>query len=161
MDGLSPGLAAIVGRAMSLDPADRYPDAGAFRDALLAADGTVDAEARTAVVPIVPIVPSEPAVTAAPAVAAAPAVPAVLPLAGPGHGAAEPARATGPWRSPVERSASIFIGTVAALALALVVALGVMGSAGSAAARPSAGPAEPGRVRPAAYGRGGGDADVR
>jgi serine/threonine-protein kinase len=125
MDGLPPGLALIVQRAMSADPAGRYADAGAFRDALLAAGGAVDSEARTEVVPLVPVMPAA----------------LVGPPADPGP------RTRGLWPSPVDRAASIFFGAVAAVALAAVVVLGAMGAARSAAAPPSAVPAEPGLGR--------------
>jgi serine/threonine-protein kinase len=52
-EGLPPYLASVVGRAMATDPADRYPDAVALRDALAADGAAVDPNAMTAVVPIV------------------------------------------------------------------------------------------------------------
>ena len=40
-------MAGIVGRAMATDPADRYPDAAALRDAFAAAEAQVDPDAAT------------------------------------------------------------------------------------------------------------------
>ena len=51
--GLPSGIRPIVARAMATDPADRYRDAAAFRDALHALDAPVDPEAPTAIVPLV------------------------------------------------------------------------------------------------------------
>ncbi len=56
--GLSPYLASVVATAMAPDPADRYPDAVALRDALAADGAPIDPDALTAVVPI-PVIASE------------------------------------------------------------------------------------------------------
>ena len=53
LDGVPPYLASVIARAMATDPADRYPDAVALRDALAADGAPVDPNAMTAVVPIV------------------------------------------------------------------------------------------------------------
>ncbi|MEP6638617.1 MAG: serine/threonine-protein kinase [Chloroflexota bacterium] len=52
LDGLSPYLASVVAKAMASDPADRYPDAVALRDALAADGAQVDPDAQTAIVPL-------------------------------------------------------------------------------------------------------------
>jgi eukaryotic-like serine/threonine-protein kinase len=52
LDGVPPHLASIIGRAMATDPASRYPDAVALRDALAEDAASVDANAVTAVVPV-------------------------------------------------------------------------------------------------------------
>ncbi len=54
-EGVPPYMASVIGRAMATDPADRYPDAVALRDALAADGAPVDPNAMTAVVPIVGI----------------------------------------------------------------------------------------------------------
>jgi len=97
IDDLPPVLAAVVLRAMAPDPADRYADAAAFRDAILAGGRSVDPEARTTVVPVV-----QPA-------------------------AEGPRRDTGRRLSPVDRAAAVFFGGVAALTLIVVIALGLAG----------------------------------
>jgi serine/threonine-protein kinase len=53
LEGVPPYLASVIDRAMATDPADRYPDAVALRDALAADGAPVDPNAMTAVVPIV------------------------------------------------------------------------------------------------------------
>ena len=53
LEGVPPYLASVIARAMATDPADRYPDAMALRDALAADGAPVDPNAVTAVVPIV------------------------------------------------------------------------------------------------------------
>ena len=53
LDGLPPSLAPVVARAMATDPADRYPDAGDLREAMLAAVAPVDPDAQTAQIRIV------------------------------------------------------------------------------------------------------------
>ena len=55
LEGVPPYLASVIGRAMATDPADRYPDAVALRDALAADGAPVDPNAMTAVVPLVGI----------------------------------------------------------------------------------------------------------
>jgi serine/threonine-protein kinase len=52
ISGLPPVIGAVIAKAMAPDPADRYPDAASFRDALDAVDAPVDPEAPTAVVPV-------------------------------------------------------------------------------------------------------------
>src|SRR6187397_1173149 len=53
LDRVPPYLASVIAQAMATDPADRYPDAVAMRDALAADGAPVDPNAMTAVVPIV------------------------------------------------------------------------------------------------------------
>jgi len=72
LDALPPSLASVVGRAMAPDPADRYPDATALREAMLAAVAPVDPDAATAVVPLPP--PRAPSVTSSVAPDRVPAV---------------------------------------------------------------------------------------
>src|SRR6186997_1411891 len=59
LEGVPPYLASVIGRAMATDPADRYPDALALRDALAADGAPVDPNAMTAVVPIVGVAASD------------------------------------------------------------------------------------------------------
>ena len=70
LDGIPPYLASVIAQAMATDPADRYPDAVALRDALAADGAAVDPNAVTAVVPI-PALAGQ-AVVASPAAAVAP-----------------------------------------------------------------------------------------
>jgi serine/threonine-protein kinase len=56
-------IRAVLARAMAVDPADRYRDAAAFRDAIEALDVPVDPTAATAVIPLAaarssPLLPS-------------------------------------------------------------------------------------------------------
>jgi serine/threonine-protein kinase len=93
------GLGGVVRRAMAVNPADRYPGAAAFRDALLGAelaDRTPDQEGPTQVVPLSPL----------------PANASSLVLA----------RAPAARLSPVDRAAAGFFGVV--LLVAMVVAIG-------------------------------------
>jgi serine/threonine-protein kinase len=53
LEGVPPYLASVIAQAMATDPADRYPDAVALRDALAADGAPIDPNAMTAVVPIV------------------------------------------------------------------------------------------------------------
>src|SRR5258705_1310853 len=77
LNGVPPYLATVIARAMATDPAERYPDAVALRDAL-AADGVpVDPNAVTAVVPI-PAAPA-PAPDFVPAAAGSPGAVGGLP----------------------------------------------------------------------------------
>jgi serine/threonine-protein kinase len=46
------GIRAVLARAMAVDPADRYRDAAAFRDAIDTLDAPVDPAAATAVIPL-------------------------------------------------------------------------------------------------------------
>ena len=52
LDGLGAPVAAVVARAMAVDPADRYPDAIALRDALLEAESPPGPGDQTVVVPL-------------------------------------------------------------------------------------------------------------
>src|SRR4029079_8941013 len=52
LDGLPPGLAPIVARAMSSDPADRYADAAELREAMLDASARLDRDPFTTVRPV-------------------------------------------------------------------------------------------------------------
>ncbi len=116
LDDVPPAVAAVVRRALSPEPADRYPDAGAFRDALGRLDARADQDAPTALIPVVAA-----GSVAAGSVASRPA-------------ASRPASAR---LSPVDRLASVFFAGVVLVALAAAVALGV-----GAASTPSI-PAEP------------------
>jgi eukaryotic-like serine/threonine-protein kinase len=111
---LPPALAAVVRRAMAPDPNERYADAGAFRDAVLAGDGFVDPHAETAVVPL------------AASVARGPAA-ATLPSASRGF-------------SAVDRAAAVFFSGAVAVTIAVAVVLGLGGADGTTAP-PSAPPA--------------------
>ena len=116
LEGVPPYLATVITRAMATDPADRYPDAVALRDALAADGAPVDPNAATAVVPIVTV--SEPALAApepASAFVPAPAVPAVVP----------PAAAVRPDRSRTNRPfgvSMLLAGVVLAAAVLFVLA---------------------------------------
>jgi tRNA A-37 threonylcarbamoyl transferase component Bud32 len=66
-------VAAAIHRAMSEDPAERFPDAGAFAHALRVAAAEVETAPAAAPAPAVVVHPPEPAPAAAPA--AAPVVP--------------------------------------------------------------------------------------
>src|SRR6187402_2267133 len=101
LDGVPPYLASVISQAMATDPADRYPDAIALRDALAADGAAVDPNALTAVVPI-PVLAPPPAVAAAPA--PAPAVPVTaLPAAATVVGVPPPS-ATSPLAGDGDRS---------------------------------------------------------
>jgi serine/threonine-protein kinase len=79
LEGVPPYLATVISRAMATDPADRYPDAVALRDALAADGAAVDPNAVTAVVPIVAAPePALPEPAPAPAFIPAAAVPAAV-----------------------------------------------------------------------------------
>jgi serine/threonine protein kinase len=52
LEGLPLGLAPVVARAMSSDPADRYADAAELREAMLAAVAPPDRDAVTTVLPV-------------------------------------------------------------------------------------------------------------
>jgi hypothetical protein len=99
LEGVPPYLASVIVQAMATDPADRYPDAIALRDALAADGAPVDPNALTAVVPIP--TPVAPAVFAAPAVESLAAVPAAAaampPAAAPPIVDAHRSRPAGPW----------------------------------------------------------------
>jgi len=83
LDGVPPYLATVIAQAMATDPADRYPDAVALRDALAADGAPVDPNAVTAVVPIpalvAPGVVAAPAPALAPSYSPVPATPAAVP----------------------------------------------------------------------------------
>jgi len=49
---LPPSLASVVARAVATDPAERYPDSAALRDALGAPPAPVDPDAATGVIPL-------------------------------------------------------------------------------------------------------------
>ena len=90
LEGVPPYLASVIARAMATDPADRYPDAVALRDALAADGAPVDPNAMTAVVPIVGIATAAAAAGAgrladapAPAAHAAPGRRRLVPPLGP------------------------------------------------------------------------------
>jgi serine/threonine protein kinase len=117
---LPPALATIVRIAMAPDPGDRYADAGAFRDALLTADGFVDPLAETTVVPV--------AASIAPNAVATPAA---------SHGGL----------SVVDRAAAVFFAGAVAVTLGAAVVLG-LGGAEAAAPPPSEPPARAIEVAP-------------
>src|SRR4029079_7060859 len=52
LDGLPPGLAPIVARAMSSDPADRYADAAELREAMLDAEEPPEPDAVPTMLPV-------------------------------------------------------------------------------------------------------------
>ena len=107
LDDMPVELAAILRRALAHDPADRYADAGAFRDALGSMDDEAEPDAETVVVPISPV--------------AGPAPPT--------------SSGAGPRLSPVDRAASVFFGAVAVVTLAITAAL-AFGAAGQATTPP-------------------------
>jgi hypothetical protein len=137
LDDLPPPLGSIVRRSMAPDPADRYVDAAAFRDALPLSDLPVDPDAVTSVVPVVAV----PAAAAMADVAAgAPVADIVAAPAVVDRPPAERRRLFGVL-SPVDRAAAVFFGAVGAVALAALVALGAGGFGGATA--PSPDPAAP------------------
>lgn len=103
LDDMPAEVAAILRRAMATDPADRFADAGAFRDALGALEEAVESDADTVVVPLVPPVTGRPRGSIAPR----------------------------PSMSPVDRAASVFVGAVAVVALVVTAAL-TFGAVGQA-----------------------------
>ena len=115
--GVPPYLASVIGRAMATDPADRYPDAVALRDALAADGAPVDPNAMTAVVPIVGVAAAAGAarLVDAPAPAATP-LPAqtLVPPLGPVEA---PSRRRGSMR-PGILTAGLVLAAVALFALA-------------------------------------------
>jgi serine/threonine-protein kinase len=58
LDEAPPAVAAVVRLALSPEPANRYPNAGAFRDALSRLDAGADQDAPTALIPIVAASPA-------------------------------------------------------------------------------------------------------
>ena len=102
LDGVPPYLASVIAQAMATDPADRYPDAVALRDAL-AEGAPIDPNTVTAVVPIPGFV--------APAVVAAP------PASGPALVHQDRPRQAGPLRSGM-LIAGVVLVAVGLLALA-------------------------------------------
>jgi serine/threonine-protein kinase len=119
-DGVPPYLASVIAQAMATDPADRYPDAIALRDALAADGAAVDPNAVTAVVPIAGFEP-------APEAAAAVTRP---PLAAPLPAAVTPAPAVRPTEADRSRPrGSLRIGMLTAgFVLAAVVLFALAGS---------------------------------
>ena len=136
LEGVPPYLASVIGRAMATDPADRYPDAVALRDALAADGAPVDPNAMTAVVPIA----NAPAAVALQPVAAQLPVPvAALPPLGP---ADAPSRRRGSMR-PGILTAGLVLAAVVLFALAGTSLLaggtdGGTGSGPSASTQPAA-----------------------
>ena len=104
---MPPALGTIVQRAMAPDPANRYADAGAFRDALLSGEGIVNPLDETTIVPL-------PALTAA-------------------HGSVAMTPAPSGGFSFVDRAAAVFFSGAVAVTLGAAVVLG-LGSAGQTAA---------------------------
>ena len=124
LDGVPPYLASVIGRAMATDPADRYPDAVALRDALAADGAPVDPNAMTAVVPIVGMSTAAAAAGAGPLVDAPPP-PAVEPL----PAASSPVPPLGPVDAPSRRRGSMRPGILTAgLVLAAVVLFALAGT---------------------------------
>jgi hypothetical protein len=128
LDGLPPYLASVIGRAMATDPADRYPDAVALRDALAADGPPVDPDALTAVVPVVGVATAAQAAGAARlAQAPQPVVPA--PVFGPLSAQAAPLPAPGTVDAPSQRRGSMRPGILTAgLLLAAVVLFAIAGT---------------------------------
>jgi serine/threonine-protein kinase len=93
-------LDAVIRRAMAHDPADRYADAGEFRDALAEATGPVDPTAETALVALAAPLAAERARPSATAIA-------------PGQSR---------W-SPVDRAAAVFVAIVATAFLVAAIAV--------------------------------------
>ena len=114
LEGVHPALSAIVRRAMSTDPADRYADAGALRDALLGPDEPGDSETETIVTPLPVVAVPAPAV-------AGPRTPGGLSL--------------------VDRAAAVFFSGAVAVILVVAVVLG-LGGDGQVAPPPSGPPVQ-------------------
>ena len=117
---MPPALATIVRQAMAPDPSDRYADAAAFRDALLAGDGFVDPLEETVVVPVT-----------------------TRPIA-PGLATTRPTPAR---FSLVDRVAAVFFSGAVVVTLAAAAVLG-FGSSGQSVAPPSAPPARTIEIAP-------------
>jgi serine/threonine protein kinase len=144
-DDLPRALAAIVRRALSPKPEDRYPDAASMRDALFELEDVTPTDAF-ADAPTVPI-----------------PVASTLRPATPSH-----RPSVGGWPSPVDRAASVFFGVVMAVALSAMLLLGLVGGGGGVAdgsvradtePLPSSSPAAPptvGATPPPAEGDGAG-----
>jgi hypothetical protein len=121
LDGVPPYLASVIGRAMAADPADRYPDAVALRDALAADGAPVDPDAMTAVVPIVGMATVAEAVGPAGLAAGSPPV-APQPAAPPPPAQASPLPPLGAADAPSGRRGSLRPGILTA-GLLLAVAI--------------------------------------
>ena len=126
LEGVPPYLASVIGRAMATDPADRYPDAVALRDALAADGAPVDPNAMTAVVPIVGMATAAGAAGAARlADAPAPSPPVAAPL----PAQTSPVPPLGPVEAPSRRRGSMRPGILTAgLVLAAVVLFALAGT---------------------------------
>ena len=123
LEDVPPYLASVIRRAMATDPADRYPDAVALRDALAADGAPVDPNAMTAVVPIV-------GVATAAEVAGGTRLAAAPPSAAPPHPApAGPHPPHGPVDAPSRRRGSMRPGILTAgLVLVAVVLFALAGT---------------------------------
>lgn len=128
---LDPAVVALLGRALAKDPADRPPDAAAFRDALDAlAEGRRPPDGAAPTTPTTPTTP-----LAAPTVAlAAPVPPLTRPPAPPGDDGG--------------RRRSVVLAVLAAVVLAGVLAL--LGYALAGRHHPAASPPTTGRTPPPA-----------
>ena len=121
LDGIPPYLASVITQAMATDPADRYADAVALRDALAADGAPVDPNAVTAVVPIPVLAPE---IVSVPVPAPSSSAVPVTPAAEMGvQSAAVPAGPRARPRGPRRRS--MFM---AGVVLAAVVLFAVAGS---------------------------------
>jgi serine/threonine-protein kinase len=126
LDGVPPYLASVISRAMATDPADRYPDAVALRDALAADGQQVDPNAMTAVVPIAGVAATAEAELTARASAAPAQAPASPVAAPPAAVPAAPLPPVGAADAPSRRRGSLRPGILTAglvLAAAVIFAL--------------------------------------
>jgi serine/threonine-protein kinase len=129
LDGVPPYLASVIGRAMATDPADRYPDAVALRDALAADGAPVDPNAMTAVVPIAGLAAAAEAANTAPVVAAPAPVAATVAPSLPAPAPAAPLPPVGAVDAPSRRRGSLRPGILTAgLILAAVVLFALAGT---------------------------------
>ncbi len=141
LDGLPPYLASVIAQAMAADPADRYPDAVALRDALAADGAPVDPNAVTAVVPIP--APVERAVVTGPPLPAEPppAAPSSAGLAGAG---VDRSRPRGPMRVGILTAGFVLAAAALfALASSSLFASGGDGAGSGAGAVPQVTSSEP------------------
>jgi len=150
LDGVPPYLASVIAQAMATDPADRYPDAVALRDALAADGAPVDPNAVTAVHPIVAEAEAAavPAVVAAPAVLPALAVPAaavaIPPAAAPPNADSPRPRPAGPLPVSMLLAGVVLAAAVVfALAGSSLLAGGGNGNGSGAGAVPQATASDP------------------
>jgi serine/threonine-protein kinase len=130
LDGLPPYLGRVVARAMAAEPADRYPDAIALRDALAERPTAIEPDAATTVIPIPPVVSGGESAQ----------VPAELPATGVVRGPVTAARTTrsSGW------AALLIGGLVAAAALFAIIGPGrPSGATGDRATAPVGAPAAP------------------